>query len=96
MDLDSDLDSMDRDRLVEEVKCLRAGIREHRDSSGMDLCWYHPRLWRLLPEQVDPAITVPEWPQFLRGCVRYRQALDEQAPHAPRTTREYDPSAQKW
>jgi hypothetical protein len=31
---------------------------------------------------------VPEWPQFIRGCVRYRQSLDVQAAHAPRTTQE--------
>jgi hypothetical protein len=95
MDLDSDLDAMDRERLAEEVRKLRAAIREHRDSSGMDLCWYHPKLWRLLPEKVDPEIAVPEWPQFLRGCVRYRQSLDEQAPEAPRTTEEYDPSGEE-
>ena len=70
MDLDDGLDAMDRDALIEEVKRLRAGIREHRDSSGMNLCWHHPKLWALLPERVEPAIAVPEWPQFLRGCVR--------------------------
>lgn len=91
MDLDDGLDSMDRDALIEEVKRLRAGIREHRDSSGMNLCWHHPKLWALLPERVEPAIAVPEWPQFLRGCVRYRQSLDEQKPDAPRTNEEYDP-----
>jgi hypothetical protein len=91
MDFDRDLDAMDRDRLVEEVRRLRAAIREHRDSTGMDLCWYHPKLWNLLPEGVDPKIAVPEWPQFLRGCVRYRQSLDEEKPEAPRTTEEYDP-----
>lgn len=90
-DPDSDLDDMDRDRLVEEVKKLRAAVREHRDNSGMELCWHHPKLWGLLPEKVEPQIAVPDWPQFLRGCVRYRQSLDEQAPDAPRTTAEYDP-----
>ena len=91
MDLDGDLAAMDRERLVEEVKRLRSGIREHRDSSGMNLCWHHPKLWGLLPEKVEAAIAVPEWPQFLRGCVYYRQSLDEQAPDAPRTTEDYDP-----
>ena len=91
MDLDDDLGGMDRERLIEEVKKLRKAIREHRDSSGMDLCWHHPKLWALLPEKIDPDIAVPQWPQFLRGCVRYRQSLDEQAPAAPRTTEEYDP-----
>ena len=91
MDIDSDLDRLDRDQLADEVRKLRAAIREHRDSSGMNLCWHHPHLWALLPEGVDPQIAVPEWPQFLRGCVRYRQSLDEQRPDAPRTLEEYDP-----
>ena len=90
--MDSDLERMDRDQLVAEVKRLRTAIREHRDSSGMDLCWFHPRLWGLLPEAVAPEIAVPDWPQFLRGCVRYRQSLDEQRPDAPRTTEEFDPA----
>lgn len=91
-ELDADLGPMNRDQLIEEVRRLRTGIREHRDSSGMDLCWHHPRLWGLLPEKIDPKIAVPEWPQFLRGCLAYRQSLDEQRPDAPRTTQEYDPS----
>ena len=95
MDLDADLESMDRGRLIEEVKRLRAAIREHRDSSGMDLCWHHPTLWGLLPEKIEPEIAVPEWPQFLRGCIRYRQSLDEQRPDAPRTTDEYDPGHER-
>jgi hypothetical protein len=90
-DLDADLDAMDRAALVEEVRRLRGAIREHRDSSGMELCWHHPKLWGLLPEPLDPAIAVPQWPQFLRGCVRYRQSLDDQSPDAPRTAEEYDP-----
>jgi hypothetical protein len=32
---------------------------------------------------LDPAIAVPPWPKFLRGCIRYRQSLDEQRPNAP-------------
>jgi len=92
MALDRDLDGMDRDSLLAEARKLRAGIREHRDSSGMDLCWHHPKLWGLLPEKIDPAIAVPEWPQFLHGCLAYRQSLDEQRPGAPRTTEEYDPA----
>ena len=86
---DTDLEDMDRDQLLEEVRRLRAAIREHRDSTGMELCLYHPKLWGLLPEGVAPDIAVPEWPQFLRGCVRYRQSIDDQAPDAPRTTEEY-------
>ena len=89
--MDDDLLDLDRDALAAEVKRLRRAIRTHRDASGHELCWHHPQLWGLLPEKVDPKIAVPEWPQFQRGCIRYRQLLDEQAPDAPRTTREYDP-----
>jgi len=88
--MDEDLDSLSREQLVAEVHRLRAGIRQHRDSTGHDLCWHHPQLWALLPERVAPAIAVPAWPQFMRGCIRYRQSLDEQAPGAPRTEGEFD------
>jgi hypothetical protein len=87
--VDGDLDGMTRDELVAEVRRLRAGIRGHRDTTGHDLCWHHPALWGLLPEATDPLPAVPDWPQFLRGCVRYRQSLDEQAPAAPRTADEF-------
>jgi hypothetical protein len=86
--VDRDLDSMTRDELIAEVRKLRAGVRAHRDSSGHELCWHHPALWSLLPEGPDSVPTVPEWPQFMRGCIRYRQSLDEQLPGAPRSTRE--------
>jgi acyl-CoA dehydrogenase len=82
--LDDDLTALSREELVAEVERLRAGIRAHRDASGHDLCWHHPRLWGLLPERSDPQPEVPDWPQFMRGCVRYRQSLDQQLPHASR------------
>jgi hypothetical protein len=87
--MDDDLARMDREQLVEEVKRLRAGIRAHRDSSGHDLCWHHPQLWGLLPERIEPSIAVPPWPQFLRGCLKYRESLDRQARDAPRWDAEY-------
>ena len=83
--MDDDLEALSRERLIAEVKRLRQGIRVHRDSTGHELCWHHPALWSLLPERSDPLPAVPNWPQFLRGCIRYRQSLDEQAPHAPRS-----------
>jgi hypothetical protein len=49
--MDDDLESMAREQLVAEVKRLRGGIRQHRDSTGHDLCWHHPALWGLLPER---------------------------------------------
>ena len=82
--MDDDLEAMTRAELIAEVKKLRQGIRTHRDSTAHELCWHHPALWGLLPEQTDPLPTVPDWPDFLRGCLRYRQSLDEQLPNAPR------------
>jgi hypothetical protein len=87
--MDDDLETMSRDRLIAEAKALRAGIRAHRDSSGHDLCWHHPDLWALLPDGMDPAIAVPPWPKFMRGCIRYRQSLDAQAPGAPEHDKEF-------
>jgi hypothetical protein len=86
--MDDDLDALDRTALIAEVKKLRAGIRQHRDSTGHELCWHHPQLWSLLPETTDPLPAVPAWPQFLRGCLKYRESLDRQLPNAPRTTKE--------
>ncbi len=88
--MDEDLDQLSREQLISEVKRLRHGIRQHRDSSGQDLCWHHPALWGLLPEKTDPVPAVPAWPQFLRGCLRYRESLDRQLPTAPRITDELE------
>ena len=86
--MDEDLNGLTREQLIEEVERLRAGIRAHRDSSGHELCWHHPALWSLLPEPAQPRVAVPDWPQFMRGCIRYRESLDEQLPDAQRTTEE--------
>ncbi len=89
--MDTDLEHMSRDELIAEVSKLRQGIREHRDSTGHELCWHHPALWALLPEESGPMPTVPDWPEFLRGCIRYRQSLDQQAADAPRSHEPYSP-----
>jgi hypothetical protein len=89
--MDSDLDGMTRDELIVEVKKLREGIRHHRDSGGQELCWHHPALWALLPDATDPLPSVPAWPEFLAGCLRYRKSLDEQLPGAPRSHEAYAP-----
>lgn len=81
---DSDLINFSTEELIAEVIKLRHGIREHRDSTGHELCWHHPKLWDLLPEKTNPEIAVPEWPLFMQGCIHYRRSLDEQRPDAPR------------
>src|SRR5512147_783644 len=62
--MDEDLKRLSREELIEEVKKLRNGIRQHRDSTRHELCWHHPALWGLLPEKTDPVPVVPDWPQF--------------------------------
>jgi hypothetical protein len=91
--LDADLETLDRAGLVAEIRRLRAGIRRHRGSSGHDLCWHHPELWGLLPEQMEPAVAVPAWPKFLRGCVACRQALERELPQAEVHDAEYNDPA---
>lgn len=88
-DLDADLVGLDAEALQAEVRRLRAAIRTHRDGSGHDLCWHHPALWNLLPERVEPDVAVPPWPAFMRGCLRYRESLDEELPDAPIHSMEY-------
>lgn len=87
--MNDDLDGMDRASLIAEVKRLRAGIRAHRDSSGHDLCWFHPQLWGLLPEPIAPDVAVPPWPKFMRGCIAYRESLERELADAPVHDKEF-------
>lgn len=73
---DDDLNLMNIEQLIAEIKKLRAGIRAHRDSSGHNLCWYVPELWSLLPDKIDPAPEIPSAEEFLRCCKQYRSSLD--------------------
>ena len=75
--MDSDLESLDREQLVVEVKKLRAGIRQHRDATGHNLCWWVPELWKLLPEGYSPKPEVPGWCEFMQNCAAYRASLDK-------------------
>jgi hypothetical protein len=88
--MDEDLDRLNREELIAEVRRLRLGIRAHRDSTGHELCWHHPDLWGLLPEKIAPEVAVPPWPKFLRGCLRYRESLDRELPNAPVDDVEYE------
>jgi hypothetical protein len=88
--MDDDIEAFSREDLIREVRRLRAGIRAHRDSSGQELCWHHPQLWNLLPERVTPNVAVPPWPNFMRGCLRYRESLDRELPNAPVADGEFE------
>lgn len=88
--MDEELQLMSTDQLIEEIKKLRMGIREHRDSTGHNLCWHHPKLWSLLPEKTNPKISVPEWSEFMKGCIQYRQSLDEQNPEVLRISEKFN------
>jgi hypothetical protein len=90
MTLDDDLNGMSRHELVAELQRLPEGIRAHRDSSGHELCWHHPQLWSLLREPLSAEIAIPPWPQFLRGCARYRGALERELSNAPSFDKEFE------
>ena len=68
-----------REQLVEEVRKLRRGIREHRDSTGQSSAGIIPASGAS-SRAAGPAAHGPDWPEFLRGCIRYRQSLDEKFP----------------
>ena len=87
--MDEDLEHLSQTELITEIKKLREGIRKHRNSTMHELCWHHPQLWDLLPEKTKPDIAVPAWPQFLRGCIHYRESLDIQKPDSPRRDEEF-------
>ena len=89
-DPDADLAGLSHAALLAHAREMRAGIRAHRDASGQDLCWHHPALWGLLPDPPSGGKVVPDWPEFLRGCILYRASLDRQLPAAPRTGGEYE------
>jgi hypothetical protein len=88
--MDEDLDVLTHGALLAVAKELRAAIRTHRDASGHALCWHHPDMWALLPDKRPPSVVVPAWPQFIQGCVAYRQSLDAQVPDAPRSDEPFE------
>jgi hypothetical protein len=88
-DLDADLDALSHADLLLAAKAMRQAIRAHRDTTEHELCWHHPDMWALLPDPPQVKPIVPEWPQFMRGCIKYRQSLDQQLADAPRTNKEF-------
>jgi hypothetical protein len=89
--MDEDLDTMSETELRHVARAMRAAIRTHRDSVGHELCWHHPDMWELLPDPSQTIPVVPEWPQFMRGCIAYRTSLDTQLELAPRMSDEFEP-----
>lgn len=79
----SDLDVLTTEELKSEIIKLRTAIMRHRDSSGHDLCWFHPELWNLLPEGPTKLPVVPETCEFLKNCAAYRASLDKTDFNAP-------------
>jgi hypothetical protein len=69
---------MENRDLKVEVEKLRQGIRQHRDASGHNLCWYCPELWNLLPDKIEPHPQIPETEEFLHCCKQYRLSLDQE------------------
>jgi hypothetical protein len=66
--------TLDRDALVAEVRRLRAGIPSTTTTPDMSVL-APSELWGLLPEKSDSLPSVPSWPRFLRGCLKYRVVL---------------------
>jgi hypothetical protein len=90
-DPDHDLDTLLHAAFLAAAKSMRRAIRAHRDTTEHDLCWHHPEMWARLPDPPRVKPIVPEWPQFMCGCIRYRQSLDQQLGDAPRTPKEFGP-----
>jgi len=88
-DPDHDLTTLPHADLLAAARAMRQAIRAHRDTTEHELCWHHPDMWELLPDPPQVKPIVPEWPQFMRGCIRYRQSLDQQLSGAPRTNKEF-------
>jgi hypothetical protein len=60
---------LDDTNMIDSIRRRRFAA-SGRDASGHDLCWHQPGLWSLLPEPQASTVSVPAWPQFVRGCVR--------------------------
>jgi hypothetical protein len=87
--MDDDLDDLTASELRAKVERLRAAIRQHRDSTGHDLCWHHPDMWGLLPESVEPDVAVPEVAQLPSRVCPLPRVADRQLSSAQRTTQEH-------
>jgi|SRR5271156_5825278 len=68
--------TLENRELKKEVTKLQDGIRQHRDASGHNLCWYVPELWDLLPDKKEIKLLAPPKDEFLSCCRIYRDSLD--------------------
>jgi hypothetical protein len=75
--MDDDLHALSREQPITEAPRLCGGVRRHRDSSGHELCWHHPELWGLLPEQSE----LPEELEFTDGIVEAIHSAGEELRH---------------
>ena len=60
-------------RLAQEVKRLRDGIRVHQSQTGHSLCWLNDiELWKLLDANAGyPHETLPVREEFMENCKRF-------------------------
>ncbi len=71
MSKDDDLLVLNKEKLRQEVRRLRHGIRAHRDQRGDDRCWIDDeKLYGLLPDGVH-AETLLDPELMLRNCKRF-------------------------
>jgi hypothetical protein len=77
-DLDKDVEFMTRYQHKAEIRRLRAALRQLRDKTGHELCWYLPEVWDILPEKVQPHPEVPAWCDFMQQCAAFRRSLEHQ------------------
>ena len=75
MNIDFDVEMMDRVQLKAEIRRLRAGIREHRDCKGHDRCWRDDVeiLYAMLPETTDADLRLPPLEEFIPECIKFWQ-----------------------
>lgn len=69
---------MTKQALEQRINVLETAIRKHRAAQGQDLCWLNDiELWDALGDGVTVDRQVPPWPEFIAGCVHYRQMLEK-------------------
>lgn len=86
-----DPELLTREQLLIEVRKLRAASVSTTIAPVIRCAGTIPSLGTLT-EPIPADILVPEWPRFLRGCVKYWEALDHELSDANRTDAEFSGS----